>query len=114
MSLANLDEISARYVGEEKFTLTVGVERPVAGAPVVVDIDYGSDARGIELPLEFIARGTADESYVRQTFGKFVPPSVVFTPIEGGRHTVMVRELGHNRWWGKLEIDVAGELLEVA
>jgi hypothetical protein len=112
MSLANLDDISPKYIGEAKFTLTPGTERPTAGVPVVVDIDYGTDARGVELPLECIVQGSADESYVRQTFELFVPPSVVFTPIEGGRHVVMVRELGHNRWWGRLEVDVAGELLE--
>lgn len=114
MSLANLDDISPRYIGEAKFTLTAATDRPRAGAPVIVDIDYGSDARGIELPLECVVQGTADGSYWRQMFDLFAPPSVAFTPIEGGPHVVMVRELGHNRWWGRLEIDVAGELLEVA
>jgi hypothetical protein len=114
VSLANLDEISPRYLGEDRITLALAVDQePMAGRPVSVTVDYAKAApAGVELPLELVIQGSAPESYQRRVFRHLAPAALTFRPREGGPHAVILRELGHNRWWGRVRIDVAGERLE--
>ena len=69
---------------------------------------------GVELPLELIVQGTSDGSYQHRVFSRLTPALLAFTPREGEAHSVALRETGHNRWWGSLRFQVAGELLQVA
>jgi hypothetical protein len=45
----------------------------------------------------------------RRLFEHALPSSVLLTPRSGGRHFILIRELHHNRWQGRLFIDVAGD-----
>jgi hypothetical protein len=114
VTLANLDELSPRYLGEDRIGLELAAEQnPIAGRSVSIVVDYTALAPyGAELPLEMIVQASAPESYQRRVFSRLRPTALIFIPREGGTHSVVLRELGHNRWWGKLRIGVAGELLE--
>lgn len=114
MSLANLDQISPRYIGEDRIVMALAVgQEPMAGRPVSLTVDCAKAApAGVELPLELIIQATAPESYQRRVFRRVTPSGLTFVPREGGPHSVVLREFGHNRWWGRLRVDVAGERLE--
>jgi hypothetical protein len=38
-----------------------------------------------------------------------LPLAVIFTPDQGGEHTVTLREQVHNRWFGTTSVDVLGD-----
>lgn len=64
---------------------------------------------GLSTPLELTVTPPTASGFERRVFRRAVPSVVTFTPREGGLHLVRLREVGHNRWWGAIEIDVAGE-----
>lgn len=116
MSLANLDQISPRYLGEDRIVLALAEDQdPVAGRAVLITVDYAAaDPSGVELPLEMIVQATAAESYQRRVFTRLVPDTLAFVPREGGPHSVVLREVGHNRWWGRLRVAVRGDRMEAS
>jgi hypothetical protein len=114
MTLANLDQLSPRYLGEDRIGLELAAgQSPIAGRAVSILVDYAALAPyGAELPLEMIVQASAPESYQRRVFSRLQPSALTFVPREGGTHSVVLRELGHNKWWGQLRVAVKGELLE--
>jgi hypothetical protein len=116
MTLANLDELSPRYLGEDRIGLELAAEQnPIAGRAVSIVVDYTALAPyQAKLPLEMVVQASAPESYQRRIFSRLRPTALTFVPREGGTHSVVLRELGHNRWWGKLRVSVQGELLETS
>jgi len=112
---AFLDEMSPAYLRKDRITLTLSASGPApkAFAPVVVNVDYGRCLpQGVCCPMILEVRGPSSQSYQRREFLRRAPDVVVFRPSEGGVHHVTLREAAHNRWWGSLRIEVAGELLE--
>jgi len=120
MSIA--DEISPRTLGEDRFDLTLDVPEGLdvldfvarAHSLVTVNVSYErADPEGALLPLEFVVVGPSGDS-TRQTrhFQRFAPSTITFRPREGGETLVVLRELYHNRWFGRLVIDVEGDQLE--
>lgn len=72
---------------------------------------------GLSLPLELSVTSpsssrTGNQTYVH-VFRRIVPTLVSFVPKEGGAFLIRVRELQHNRWWGALLVQVAGDPLYV-
>jgi hypothetical protein len=115
MSEVLLEEIAPRYVREKRFDLTLdaGISIVRAGASVVVNVSYVRSApEGAMLPLLLEVQGPSPTSYQRRAYLRTAPASIVFSPREGGPHTLVLRELGHNKWFGTLNLDVEGELLE--
>lgn len=107
-----LDEVCPDYVGERRLTLALGPTTAAtrAFAPIEVTVDYGKSApQGIVLPLELTILAPSASNFIRRIFRRTAPSSVSFVPREGGRHLVRLAEVSHNRWWGALAIDVAGE-----
>lgn len=114
MTLANLDDISPTYLGEDRIVLTLAPgQAPLAGRPLTLLADYAAcEPYGISLPLELIVQGTAPEAYQRRVIAKSAPEALVVTPREGGPHSVVLREMGHNRWWGRISVSVGGDRFE--
>jgi len=109
-----LDELSPRYIGEDRLKLSLGEEEAVLQAfrSIVVHVDYTATLpQSVVPPLVLEVSGPSVTSYHRRVF-KRPPASFVFTPLEGGPHTVTFREAAHNRWWGNLKLQIDGEQLD--
>lgn len=117
-----LDEISPDYIGAGLISLKLNdpTTPPRAFNAVIVDVDYSAadEFGGIQNPIELIVSGPSPSSFRREVFGNELggisqrtpPSSVAFSPQEGGRHLLMIREVGHNRLHGTIEIDVEGSI----
>ena len=106
------DELCPDYVGARRLVLALAPEAPSprAFAPVDVTIDYsGAEPEGVVLPLEMTITSPSPSNFVRRILRRTRPSSLSFVPREGGRHLIRVAEVGHNRWFGALLVDVAGE-----
>ncbi|MHB9005065.1 MAG: hypothetical protein ACYC6C_13595 [Coriobacteriia bacterium] len=115
MADAFLDELSPRYIREQRIGLTLdaSVTAPAAFQSILVNVSYARTLpEHVVLPLILEVFGPSAQSYQRKEFGRSAPASFVFRPCEGGVHKVILREAAHNRWWGSLRVEVAGELLE--
>jgi hypothetical protein len=112
-----IDEICPEYVEEERIALTLDANAVLkAFTPISVHVDDSACAEvgGLIPPLEVAIRTPSPGGWERRIL-RSVPSSwiVSFTPVEGGTHFVLVRELFHNRLWGKLRIHVVGERLRM-
>jgi hypothetical protein len=111
------DEISPESYGQQFIGLTLSTgqgaaqQTPRQFQTVTVDVDYSKCLPAdVVLPLEFTVTSESGASvFRRQIFRKTRPPSLAFIPREGGAHLVRLAESNHNRWFGALQIDVAGE-----
>jgi hypothetical protein len=109
-----LDEISPRYYGEDRLTLTLADPDQALRAfvPIVVSVDVSRALpEGLVLPLEFTVTGPDNVRIARTLYRRFVPIELAFVPIGGGSHLVRLVELYHNLYWGKLVLDIAGDRL---
>lgn len=110
--MPTIDEIAPRYVREKKLDISTDPESeaPRANQPVRLTVSYARTAPdGVALPLIMEVQGPSGSSYRRRVFGRVRPAALIFTPREGGRHLVVLREAAHNRHWGSLAVNVAGE-----
>jgi hypothetical protein len=111
---AKVEEISPATMGEDKIALSLDPTTlaPRALSPVLINVDYSAcDPDGIILPLELIIQAPSAANVQRRRFTRVAPTSISFIPKEAGLHGVLLREVGHNRWVGKLRIPVAGDLV---
>lgn len=117
-----IDKLSPGYIGAKLLKLTLArLESPRALSPVDIklEVDAAADTEkiatrfGLALPLEMTVTSPSSalrgDVEVRQYFRRVVPSEFSFTPREGGEHLVRVRETAHNRIWGSLVVDVAGD-----
>lgn len=112
----NIDELSPAYVGEDRIKLSVdpNTDPPTVGKVVAIYIDYDAcDPEGASLPFDFIVQGPTYTSYIERTYRRRRPVRLAFIPSEVGSHLILLREQRHNRWFGRLVIDVKGDLHEV-
>jgi hypothetical protein len=108
------DEICPPYIGEQRFTLSlVSTAAIQAFSRQQLTIDYsGAEPDGVVLPLEMIVQGPSRSSYQRRVYSRAKPTSLFITPREGGPHLVLLREFAHNKWWGRVTLNVEGPSLE--
>lgn len=109
-----IEELAPETIGEDLITLTLNqlTLAPRAFSPVIVDVDYARTLPdGVVLPLELVIQAPSPSGYIRRIIRRLAPADITFTPREGGTHLVMLRELWHNRWLGKLRVPVAGDPL---
>jgi len=107
-----LDELSPRYIGEDRLRLTLADPNQVLAAfkPVVVAVDYSATLpEGIVLPLECEVYTPTGALAMRKVYRRFKPSELAFTPREGGAFLVRLAEQYHNQWWGKLTLEIAGD-----
>lgn len=110
-----LDELSPRYVGEDRISLTLdSTDTPQAGRALLLNVDYSATMpEGVVLPLILtIVPPSEDQEPEVRVFRRRAPTSIPITPREGGVHLVSLREAAHNRWWGRLRVTVSGELTD--
>jgi hypothetical protein len=120
--MPTLDELAPTYVREKRIDLMLEptAEAPHANRPLTIIVGTSrttpagvavGDGLGLALPLVFEVQGPSPSSYQQRYFLKHLPTQIIFTPREGGRHNVTLREVAHNRFWGSLAVQVAGETL---
>ncbi len=109
------EDISPDYLGEELISVELAEPdlKPSTGQVVQLSVGYSKTGEaGIVLPIEIIVQSPVAEGFESHVFRRSAPTSFVFTPIAAGPHLVLVRELFHNYWFGRLVFDVAGDELE--
>lgn len=110
--MALIDEISPTYIGEDKLALSLSdpATQLLAFVPFQVDIDYSAALPlGIKLPMELVFQGPDAGHLQRQLFERSAPSSLLLVPRSRGKHFILLRELYHNRWQGRLLVDVQGD-----
>lgn len=111
-----VDEISPRYLGENRIDLALHADTstPQVFAPTILLVSYERcEPEGVVLPLELTITGPSGKTtFQRRYFRRLVPTEITFRPTEGGTHLLRVAECFHNRWFGALVIDVAGDPLD--
>lgn len=111
-----VDEISPREIGEDRIDLELSADTlvPIVFSPVIVLVSFERCLpEGVVLPLEFTITGPSGAAtFQRRYYRRVQPVEITFRPTEGGSHLLRIAELFHNRWWGKLLIDVAGDPLD--
>lgn len=109
------DELSAHWVGAEalKLSLVDPLSPLRANVPIDLAVDYsGAGEEGVTLPLEQLVVGPSPESFRRHVHRRQTPSIITFTPPQGGRHIVTLRQIGGDKLFGKLAVEVEGELLD--
>lgn len=99
-------------IGAEAITLQLSPDTsaPIAGLPVVVLCDYsGAGAEGVVLPVFVTIIAPSGLALLEREFTRMLPSSIDFTPTDPGSHLVRVAERHHNRCFGTLQVDVAGD-----
>ena len=106
--------LNPTYGEDARIVLTLG--NPLAPVfprrPCRVLIDASACDRngGLQLPIEIIITGPRGESdFVRIVDRRTVRTSLTWTPKGAGRHTIVMREAAHNRWFGSLDVVVTGD-----
>lgn len=111
----NLDLVSPVTMGSDQIVLTVANptgEALLVGRPITIDFDYSATLPdGVVLPLILqvqpaFGRGVG---YLEKVFRKTAPNSFAFSLPGAGQYLVLLRECFHNRWQGRLLIQVDGE-----
>lgn len=107
-----LDDLVPDYIGKQNIKLTLArpLEPQRAFYAVDVDVELLAEAltSGLVVPLELTVTSPSRTLH-RKIYRRVVPPQVSFTPQEGGKHLVRLRETAHNSWWGYIVVDVLGE-----
>lgn len=96
--------------GEDK----IGVQlegRARVGQAVVLLLDYSDAPGGVLTPLVATVVPPDAELEVRREVFRTAPACLTFVPRQAGRHLVTIRESAHNRWQGRIVVDVAGDQL---
>lgn len=114
---ATLDMLSPTYVQADRFVLTLheASDPPLAFRPITINVDYSAaDPGGINFPLELLVQpggeqGGSARGYVRRVYRRHAPTTVTFTAPGAGLYFVLLREIHHNRWQGRLVLEVGGD-----
>ena len=110
-----LDLVSPADMGSDKIVLSVANPPGtvlLAGTPITMDFDYSATIPGgVALPLimqiqPMFGRGVG---YQTKIFRRRRPSSFAFQVPGAGKYLVVLRECFHNRWQGRIIIEVEGE-----
>lgn len=111
--MSQIDSVCSPYIGEDRIRLSLdpSVTAPIrALSSVDILVDYARTMPvGLALPLVMTITAPSWSGYVRRVFRYMQPSTISFQPKEAGRHLVRIFEPAHNRWFGVLNVDVAGE-----
>jgi hypothetical protein len=113
MTESRLDVLSPSNMGEDKISLGLDERsRVLAQQPITLRVDYGraDEGGGIVLPLLLSIQPEFGEgdAYTEKVYDRFRPNTLTFSVAEPGSYLVSLRETGHNRWQGRLRLDVSG------
>jgi len=110
----NIDELSPAYIGEDRILLSVDPSTPPrVGDVCQINVDYsGCEPEGTAVPMEMVIQGEGANGFQERTFRRRRPLQLLFVPTIAGEHLVILREINHNRWLGRLRVAVVGEKSE--
>ncbi len=111
------DRVSPAFVGEDKITVVVDDVSFLAGSlvtnrAITVRFDYSdADPEGVQLPIIVeLQPGFGDgDAYRRVSFTRFVPETYTFKVTGAGKYFILIKERFHNKWQGRLEVEVEGD-----
>lgn len=115
MTIDNLDLVSPLNMGSDKIGVTVNNptgEALLTNLPITLDFDYSDTLpAGVVLPLILqvqpsFGRGVGYKQFI---FRDRAPNSFAFQLPGAGQYLAVMRECFHNRWLGRIILDVAGE-----
>jgi len=109
-----LNTISPTYIGQDKIGITVdAVSQPVMVSKIItLNFDYSETLPvGVVKPLKLHVQPAfgSGAGYQEFLFDLFVPNSFAFRVFAAGQYLVLLRELAHNQWQGRLLLDVKGD-----
>lgn len=110
--MALIDEISPTYIGDDRFVLSLSdpAAAILAFVPFQVDVNYdAAEPEGLVLPLELVFQAPSGKIIQRTVFSRSAPSSLLLVPRSRGQHFVLLHEMFHNRWQGRLLVNVQGE-----
>lgn len=108
--------LSPEFLGAERITITPDPNTSFNSLqPITVLFNYDlAEPEGIVLPLQLIVQPTIGpggdgSGYTEHLFDEIRPSSYTFRVPGAGQHLIVLREYYHNRWFGRLLIDVQGD-----
>lgn len=113
---ATVDILSPIYVGESRIVLALLPDqeplRP--NVPITVSVNYDkADPEGVSLPLVFMVQpseiGGPAGGYKEVYYRIVAPSALTFTVPGPGEYLVSLTEVFHNRWQGRLIVNVTGD-----
>jgi hypothetical protein len=110
-----IDIISPTTLGEDKIKITLSPlsDPAFVESPITVDFDYSEadEEGGLRFPInvEVIPAFGDGTGYQREEFRRSRPSSFSFRAAGAGEHLILIKESAHNKWQGRLLIDVEGE-----
>jgi hypothetical protein len=113
---ATVDILAPTYVSEARIDLALLPDqeplRP--NVPITVSVNYDkADPQGIQLPLVFIVQpasiGGVAGGYREVYYRVVAPDALTFTVPGPGEYLVSLTEVFHNRWQGRLIVNVTGD-----
>jgi hypothetical protein len=121
LTVATSDMLSPDYSELEKIVVTKDITGDVfVFNPITINFDYSAcetatDAgEGVIVPMELILQpnfgdGGAGGGYINKIFRRNAPSSFTFTVPGAGFYLIVIKEIFHNRWWGRLRFEVQGD-----
>jgi hypothetical protein len=80
--------------------------------PCTIKIDTAqAKEHGITLPVLVIVQPRFGDGaeYQELEYDTFLPGSFSFVPRKAGSYLVLIKEVFHNRWQGRLTVEIAGD-----
>jgi len=109
-----IDSISPTFIGADMIDITIDdVSKPLTvGKVITLNFDYARTLPGgVTRPLKLVIQPAfgSGAGYVEETFDTFIPSSFAFRVQGAGQYLVILREVYHNQWQGRVLLDVAGD-----
>jgi hypothetical protein len=113
---ATLDSLSPYYIGADKIAVSLDQSSILRTfQPITLNFDYSQTGiNGIILPIEVVVQpafypGGPAAGFKSKLFKKSRPESFTFTPPSAGQYLVLIRELFHNKWQGRIVLNISGD-----
>lgn len=100
--------VCADYIRAERIRLELADPSVPPTAGYAFDLLMSLDPADTQLvlPLKLVVMGPSAESRYEHTFRRLIPRRIPIVAREPGRYIVSIRELFHNRFAGRLHIEV--------
>jgi len=117
--VARIDTVSPLEVGEDRIVITLDpTTLAIEGTPIAVLFDYtdADEDGGVVLPLLVSVQPAFGngEGFQQKTFRLTRPRQFTFLVDKAGQYLITIRESAHNKWQGRLLLDVDGNRFTLA
>jgi hypothetical protein len=109
-----IDSISPTFIGADMIDIAIDDASKPLTVGKVITLNFGYSRTlpgGLVKPLKLIVQPAfgSGAGYIEETFDTFIPDSFAFQVQGAGQYLVVLREVGHNQWQGRVLLDVAGD-----